>query len=226
MKIAVIGTGMVGRTLAGRLDGLGHDVVVGTRDVDETLRRTGDEDHPSFREWQQDHPGVRLVTFPAAGVHGEVVIDAVHGTAVLDALEAVGARNLAGKVVLDLALPLDFSQGMPPTLTVGNTDSLGEQVQRAFPDARVVKALSSVYMAVMVEPSRISGRHDVFVSGDDDAAKATVSGLLRGFGWPAEAILDLGGIRTARSVEMYAPLYFTLVGVLGTYELNIGVSRG
>lgn len=227
MKITVLGTGMVGRTLAARLDDLGHDVVIGTRDPEATLARTepGNMGTPPYRQWQPEHPGVRLLRFADAGAHGEVVLNAVLGEHALEALDRVGAQNLAGKVLLDLALPLDFSQGMPPTLTVANTDSLGEQIQRAYPDARVVKSLNSVFCQVMVDPTRIPGEHSIFVAGDDAVAKQSVTDLLGEFGWPANGIVDLGDITAARAVEMYSRLYFTLVGALGTFELNINVVR-
>ncbi len=205
MKIAVLGTGMVGRALAARLTGLGHDVMIGTRDVKQTLARTEPDalGHPPYAEWEQANPGVRLVPFPEAGAHGELIVNATAGTVSLAALEATGAANLAGKVVVDLALSLDFSQGMPPLLTVANTDSLGEQIQRVFPDARVVKTLNTVFFEVMIDPARVSGRHNVFLAGEDSGAKETVKGLLREFGWPEEAMVDLGGIRAARVTEMY-----------------------
>jgi predicted dinucleotide-binding enzyme len=227
MKIAVLGTGMVGRALAGRLAGLGHDVVVGTRDVTETLARTapGAMGTPPYAAWQHANPQVRLVPFPEAGAHGELVVNATLGAQSPAVLELVGAANLAGKVLLDLALPLDLSEGMPPSLLYANTDSLGERIQRAFPGARVVKALSTVFKDVMIEPGRVPGLHHIFVAGDDPSGKALVKGLLSAFGWPAEAILDLGGIRAARAAEMYMPLYFSLAGLLGTYEFNIAVVR-
>lgn len=228
MKITVLGTGLVGRTLAEGLTGLGHDVVIGTRDPQATLARTdwaktGDVDTPPYAVWQDEHPGVRLLAFAEAGAHAEVVLNATVGAASLDALAQVGADNLAGKVLLDLALPLDFSAGFPPELTVANTDSLGEQIQRAYPETRVVKSLTSVFCQVMVEPSRVPGQHSIFVAGDDAGAKQTVRELLESFGWPAGRIIDLGGITAARAVEMYSRMYFTLVGVLGTFELNINV---
>lgn len=230
MKITVLGTGLVGRLLAGKLDSLGHDVVVGTRDPEATLARTewtktGDVDTPPYAVWQAEHPDVRLLPFPEAGAHGELVLNATGGASALDALAQVGEENLAGKVLLDLALPLDFSTGFPPTLTVVNTDSLGEQIQRAYPDAKVVKSLTSVFCQVMVEPSRIPGEHSIFVAGNDDDAKQTVRGLLESFDWPEASILDLGDITAARAVEMYSRMYFTLVGALGTFELNINVVR-
>jgi 8-hydroxy-5-deazaflavin:NADPH oxidoreductase len=153
------------------------------------------------------------------------VVNATAGASSLVALEAAGATNLAGKVVIDIALPLDFSQGMPPLLLAANTDSLGEQIQRAFPGARVVETLNTVFMDVMIEPTRLPGRHNVFLAGDDTGAKETVRGLLREFGWPEKAILDLGGIQAARSTEIYMPLYFTLSGALGTFDFKIAVVR-
>lgn len=225
MKVAVIGTGMVGRALAGRLAGLGHDVVIGTRDVEATLTRTeSDARHaPPYSEWQHAHPDVRLLPLAAAGAHGELIVNATAGAVSLAALEAVGTANLAGKVLIDLALPLDRSRGTPPTLLFANTDSLREQIQRAFPDARVVKTLSTVFVAVMIDPARVPGHHNMLVAGNDAGAKRTVERLLVEFGWPTTALIDVGGIGAARAIEMYAPLYFTLVGVLGTYDLNIAV---
>ena len=227
MKIAIIGTGMVGRGLAARLAGLGHDVVIGTRSVEETLARTVPDGMgtPPFAQWQQDNPEVRLVALPDAGAHGDVVINAANGQNALAALEGVGAGPLAGKVLLDLALPLDLSEGFPPTLTISNTDSLGEQIQRAYPDTRVVKSLNSVYYQVMIDPSRVPGPHSIFVAGNDSDAKRTVDALLGEFGWLAESIIDLGDITGARGVEMYARLFFTLYNAFGTFDFNINVTR-
>ena len=194
MKIAVLGTGKVGRILAVRLAGLGHDVVIGTRDPEVTLVRTErDAYRTTYAEWQAEYPAVRLLSFPDAGAHGQVVLNATNGRNALAALDAVGAENLAGKVLLDLALPLDLSQGFPE-MTIANTDNLGERAQRAFPATRVVKSLTTVYCEVMVDPSRVPGQHSIFVAGNDDAAKETVAGLLQQFGWPAESVLDLGDI--------------------------------
>ena len=226
-KVAVLGTGMVGRALAGRTAQLGHDVVIGTRDVEQTLTRNEPDamGNPPYREWQEANSTVRLVPFAEAGAHGEIVINATAGGGSIDALTAAGAANLAGKVLVDIANALDFSQGRPPILAVANTDSLGEQIQRAFPDARVVKTLNTMNAYVMVDPSRVPGRHVVFVAGEDEAAKETVKGLLGEFGWPDDAIVDLGGIRAARGTEMYVPLWLSLWGVLGTGDFNIAVVR-
>jgi 8-hydroxy-5-deazaflavin:NADPH oxidoreductase len=167
--------------------------------------------------------GASQGSFVDAAGFGELVINATAGAASLAALEAAGAANLAGKVLVDLANPLDGSQGMPPILSVCNTDSLGEQIQRAFPEARVVKTLNTMNCTVMVDPGVLPGSHTVFVCGDDEEAKAEVRALLAEFGWPAEDMLDLGGISSARGVEMYLPLWIRLWTATGTGQLNIKV---
>ena len=227
MRIAVIGTGGVGRTLAAALFDLGHDVAIGTRKVENTLANTEPDmfGNPPFAQWQETYPDIALLPFDEAGAFGDVIINATNGANSLRALTAVGADNLAGKILLDVALPLDLSQGMPPTLTIANDDSLGEQIQRTIPEAKVVKSLSSVAYAVMVDPSRVPGDHDLFITGDDQAAKNTVQEPLEGFGWPATPFIDLGDITGARGAEMYSRLYFTLTGALGTFDLNIKVIR-
>jgi 8-hydroxy-5-deazaflavin:NADPH oxidoreductase len=218
MRIAVLGTGIVGRTLAAALAGRGHDLVVGTRDVDATATR------PDVAEWQAAHPGVRLVPLGETAAHGEVVVNATSGEGTVAAVGAAG--DVAGKVVADVSNALDFSAGFPPTLSVANTDSIGEQLQRAFPDARVVKTLNTMNASVMADPSLVPGEHHVFVAGDDAEAKAVVTGLLTDLGWPATSVLDLGGIRAARSTEMYLPLWLSLMGVAGSPAFNIRLVRG
>lgn len=227
MKIAVIGTGMVGRAIAHRLNGLGHDAVIGTRDPEATLARTEPDPKgtPPFAQWHADHQETRLVTMAEAGAHGEIIVNATGGADSIAALELVGREALAGKVLLDIALPLDLSEGMPPKLLVANSDSLGEQIQRAFPEARVAKSLSTVQFEVMIDPTILPGRHNIFVSGNDPEAKSVVSGLLQEFGWPSDAIVDLGDVTTSRAVEMYSRLLFTLAGIFGDYHLNIAIVR-
>ena len=210
MNIAVLGTGMVGRALAGGLTRAGHDVTIGTRDPAATQAREGDLPSP-------------LATYADAAAAAEVVVNATNGQATLEVLGLAGAANLAGKVVVDVSNPLDFSQGMPPTLSVKDTDSLGEQVQRAFPDARVVKTLNTMNAELMVDPGRLGRPHTVFVSGDEAAAKETVTGLLRELGH--QDVVDLGGIETARGTEMYLPLWLRLMGALGTVDFNVHVVR-
>jgi hypothetical protein len=225
MKIAVMGTGPVGQALAGKLAELGHEVTVGTRDPDETLART-EPDHmgnPPFKAWLEAHPGVALATPVEAAAQAELIVNATNGTGSVPMLEAAGEESLAGKVLVDIANPLDFSQGMPPSLFVSNTDSLGEQIQRRFPRARVVKALNTMNCEVMVDPSRVPGEHDVFLCGEDAEAKREVEALLESFGWPAARIRDLGGISSARGTEMYVALWLRLWGTVGTGDFNIAV---
>jgi hypothetical protein len=225
MKIAVLGTGMVGQALAGRLHELGHSVVVGTRDPQATLARTEPDQmgNPSFSAWHSAHAGVELATFADAAAGAELVVNASSGAATLELLERAGADNLAGKVLLDIANPLDFSAGFPPTLSVKDTDSLGEQVQRAFPQTKVVKALNTLNASLMVEPATLGESSTVFVSGEDAAAKATVVELLESFGH--DDVIDLGGIETARGTEMLLPIWLRLMGTLGTANFNFKVVR-
>jgi predicted dinucleotide-binding enzyme len=225
MKIGVLGTSMVGQSMGGKLAALGHDVMIGTRDVANTLART--EPHPygfpPFSVWQQEHPQVKLGIFAEAAAHGELVVNATNGTASLAALKLAGEANLNGKILVDIANPLDFSKGMPPTLSVCNTDSLGEQIQRAFPQVKVVKTLNTVTASLMVNPRQLAdGDHHIFVSGNDAEAKAQViNWLTTWFGW--KQIIDLGDITTARGTEMYLPLWLRLWGALGTGMFNLKV---
>jgi predicted dinucleotide-binding enzyme len=203
MRFGVLGTGVVGRTLAAKLRELGHEVMIGSR--------TAGEDKRPFAE---------------AAAFGDVVVNATGGGNSLAALEAAGAENLRGKVLVDVSNPLDFSRGMPPTLSVCNDDSIGEQIQRAFPDVKVVKSLNTVNADVMVEPSVIPGEHSIFVAGDDEEAKAQIVELLESFGWPRESVVDLGGIDGSRAMEMYLPLWLRLYGAFGTPHVTIRAMTG
>jgi predicted dinucleotide-binding enzyme len=226
MRIAVLGTGSVGPTIAGALAALGHDVLIGTRDPQATLARTeaGPTGGPPFAAWHAEHSSVGVATFADAAADAEIVINATNGAGSLEALNAAGAENLAGKVLVDVANPLDFSRGFPPSLNPVNTDSLGEQIQRAFPEARVVKTLNTMTASVMVDPAAVAGGdHSVFVSGNDAAAKETVTGLLKGFGH--RDIIDLGDLTTARGAEMILPLWVRLWGTLGTATFNFKIAR-
>ena len=226
MRFGILGTGVVGKTIAVRLDGLGHDVIVGTRNPEETLSRTDPDQYgnPPFGAWQEEHPEVRLGTFAEAAAHGDMVVNATAGAVSLEALEQAGEDNLNGKILIDIANPLDFSKGMPPTLLVSNTDSLGEQIQRRFPEAKVVKTLHTMNAYLMVDPAQLAATdHTVFVSGDDAEAKARVSELLRSFGW--SDIIDLGDITTARGTEMVLPIWVRLFGVLQKPIYNFKIVR-
>jgi predicted dinucleotide-binding enzyme len=225
MKIAVLGTGSVGRTIAGRLAELGHDVVIGTRDPAATLARTAPDGmgNPPYAAWAGEHADVALDTFAAAAATAELVVNASSGVAALDVLAGAGAENLAGKVLLDIANPLDFSAGFPPTLSVKDTDSLGEQIQRTYPDVRVVKSLNTLTADLMAHPDHLPEASTVFVSGEDAEAKATVTELLRSFGH--QDVIDLGGIETARGTEMLLPVWLRLMGALGTAQFNFKIVR-
>jgi 8-hydroxy-5-deazaflavin:NADPH oxidoreductase len=203
MRIGVLGTGAVGTTLAGKLRELGHDVQIGSRDGSK-----GDG------------------TFSEAAAHGELLLNCTAGVASLAALEQAGEDNLRGKVLVDVANPLDFSGGFPPRLSVCNDDSLAEQIQRRFPEARVVKALNTVGAPVMVEPGVVPGDHTLFVAGEDEAAKEQVVGLLERMGWSRERVLDLGGIVASRGLEMYLPLWLALFSRHGSPLVNVQVSHG
>lgn len=226
MKIAVLGTGMVGRTLAARLAVLGHSVTIGTRDVDQALARTEPDTMgtPAIGSWLPEHPEVALASFADAAAGGELVVNATNGAASLAALASAGAENLAEKILIDVSNPLDFTQGMPPTLFVKDTDSLGEQIQRQFPAALVVKSLNTMTAVLQAEPARLAGGdHSVFLSGNHADAKRAVRELLESLGHTD--VIDLGDITTARGPEMYLPLWLRLWGSLGTGILNIKVVR-
>ena len=224
MKIGIIGSGVVGQTIGAKLVERGEDVVLGTRSpgslndkrgfgqsLDDWLKATGNK--------------ARVATFADSASHGEIVINATSGTGSLEALRLAGEQNLRGKLLIDISNPLDFSKGMPPTLTVCNTDSVGEQIQRAFPDAKVVKTLNTTNVNVMVDPGQVAGGdHDIFVSGNDAAAKARVTELLRHwFGW--RNVIDLGDITTARGVEMILPIWLRIWGALGSPMFNFKIAR-
>lgn len=212
MRIGVLGTGSVGRAIGSKLLELGHEVTMGSRSADSE----------ALGEWLGEAgDAARGGTFADAAAGAELVFNCTAGHASLEALAVVGAENLAGKVLVDVSNPLDFSQGMPPTLSVCNDDSLGERIQAAFPAAKVVKALNTVNNQVMIDPGRLPGNHNAFVCGNDAGAKATVTELLQSFGWPRESIVDLGEISAARGTEMYLPLWLRLMGALGTADFNI-----
>jgi hypothetical protein len=227
MKIGIFGTSMVGQTVGGKLVEVGHDVLVGTRDVARTLARTepGPYGFPPFGEWLKQNPGGRVGSFAESARHGELVINATSGMGSLEALRQAGEANLNGKILIDIANPLDFSKGMPPTLSVCNSDSLGEQIQRAFPEVKVVKTLNTVTASLMINPQQLAGgAHQMFICGNDAEAKAQAAGWLSTwFGW--KHILDLGDITAARGTEMYLAIWLRMMGALGTGMSNIQVVK-
>jgi len=226
VKIAVLGTGTVGRTMAARFADLGHEVAIGTRDPQATLARNEPDamGNPPFSTWAADHAQIPLVPFAEAAEQADLIVNATNGGVSIEVLTQAGAANLAGKVLLDIANPLDFSQGFPPTLFVKDTDSLAEQIQRAFPDAKVVKTLNTMTAAVMAEPALVAGGdHSTFVSGNDDTAKQTVIDLLKSLGHID--VIDLGDLSTARGTEMLLPVWLRLMGALGTPMFNLKIAR-
>jgi predicted dinucleotide-binding enzyme len=209
MRIAVIGSGSVGRTLAPAFQRLGHDVVVGTRDPGATAQR---------EEWAGSD--VPLVAFADAADGADLVVNATGGMVSLEALSQV---DLAGKVLLDVSNPLDFSGGFPPTLSVKDTDSLAEQIQRAHPQARVVKALNTVNAGVMVHPGSLPEATTIFVAGDDPHAREAVRELLAELGWVD--IVEFASLEAARGLEMWLPLWVRLMATLGTPDFNVRLVR-
>jgi 8-hydroxy-5-deazaflavin:NADPH oxidoreductase len=210
MKIGVLGTGVVGEAIGTKLIQLGHAVKMGSRTAN----------NEKAAAWvKQNGAKAAQGTFADAAAFGEVLFNCTSGGASIAALNLAGAENLNGKVLIDIANPLDFSGGMPPSLLVCNTDSLGEQIQRAFPEAKVVKSLNTMNCNLMVNPGLLKEEHVVFVSGNDTGAKATVTTILKDwFGW--RSVIDLGDITTARGVEMVLPLWVSLMGTLQTPVFN------
>jgi len=213
MKFAVLGTGMVGEALAGKLAALGHEVKLGSRA----------ESAAKAAAWAaQAGRQASSGSYAQAAAFGEIVINALQGVATLPVLGDL-KNELAGKVLIDIANPLDFSKGFPPTLFISNDRSLAEEIQKLLPQTQVVKALNTVHAPVMVNPALVPGEHDIFVSGNDGAAKARVVELLRSFGWKAP--IDLGDLSTARGTEQLLPLWLRLYGAFGTGMFNLRVVR-
>lgn len=227
MKISILGTGMVGQTIAGKMVALGHQVFMGTRDAQQTKTRTEPNrmTGTSFADWLKNNSSVNVVNFDALPADSDIYINATNGFGSLDALKATGKDKLSGKIILDISNPLDFSKGMPPSLFVVNTDSLGEQIQQEFTDSKVVKSLNTMNCFIMMNPSILPGEHNVFVSGNDSGAKKEVINLLTSVGWKKSNIIDLGDISTARGTEMILAIWVRLMGVLGTAEFNFNIVK-
>ncbi len=212
MKIGLLGSGNVGQTIGSKLVQLGHDVMMGSRDAA----------NPKAIAWAKKEGHNALYgTFMNAAAFGEIIINCTLGSVSLDALRLAGEENLKDKILIDTANPLDYSTDIW-TLTVCNTDSLGEQIQRAFPEAKVVKTLNTVNYNIMADPRKLPEKTDIFVSGNDIDAKATVIAMLRDwFGW--KSIIDLGDISTSRGVEMFVVLWQNLRDAVSSPRFNIKV---
>jgi predicted dinucleotide-binding enzyme len=214
MKVGIFGSGMVGQTIGSRVAELGHAVMMGTRNP------------AKLQEWLGKVGGnARVGSLAEAAAHGEILFNATNGNGSLEALALAGEANLNGKILVDISNPLDFSHGMPPLLFVSNSDSLGEQIQRAYPQVKVIKTLNTVTASLMVNPRQLAdGDHHIFVSGNDVDAKLYVVDLLKTwFGW--KNVLDLGDITTARGTEMYLPIWLRMWGALGTGLFNIKIVK-
>jgi predicted dinucleotide-binding enzyme len=217
MKIGILGTGMVGTTIGTKLVQLGHHVMVGARE-------TG---NPKALTWLLSAGKTASQgSFAHAASFGEILFNCTAGSISLDALKMAGADNLGDKILIDVANPLDMSKGMPPTLTISNTDSLGERIQAAFPRVQVVKALNTINCNIMVNPGLIKGEHDLFICGNDASAKTRVAGsLAEWFGWRRENIIDVGDITAARGTEMYIALWVRVMLTLHTAQFNVHVVK-
>ena len=213
MKFGILGTGTVGKTIGTKLVSLGHDVKMGSR-----------SNNKRAISWSKGN-GKRAShgTFADAAAFGDVLFNCTSGVGSLDALKMAGAGNLKGKILVDIANPLDFSKGMPPTLTVCNTDSLGERIQEQFPECKVVKSLNTMNAEIMVNPNLLAEEHTVFVNGNDKAAKTQVTELLKTFGW--RSVLDLGDITASRGVEMILPIWLRILGATGTGKFNFRIVK-
>ncbi len=198
MKIAILGTGDVGSNLGAKLIELGHEVKMGSRTSEKAMN------------WANSHgPNASGGSFADSASFGEIAFNCTAGAGSLEALKMAGSKNLDGKILIDISNPLDFSRGMPPTLTVSNTDSLGEQIQREFPSTRVVKALNMVGHDLHANPGLVKGEHDLFICGNDEAAKARTKEILTAwFGW--KSVIDLGDITASRGMEMFLPLWLRI----------------
>lgn len=216
MRIAVLGTGVVGQTLGSRLVETGHEVRMGSRSA-------GNENAVAWAAAAGD--AASEGSFRDAASFGEVVVNATGGLVSVEALTAAGADHLAGKVLVDVANPLDFSHGFPPSVVQPDGRSLAESIQAAFPEALVVKALNTMTADVMVHPRSLSGSHAVLLAGNDSQAKSVVTGLLQGFGWTADEVLDVGELHASRGLELYLPLWLNLMASLGSPAFNIAVVR-
>lgn len=215
MKIAVLGTGMVGDTIGSKLIETGHVVMMGSRTVDNEKARAFVAKHKA---------NASAGTFADAAAFGDMIFNCTSGGGSIEALQLAGESNLDGKIIVDISNPLDFSKGMPPTLSIVNTNSLGEEIQKTFPAVKVVKTLNTLWCGLMVNPAMInSGDHHIFMSGNDADAKQQVKEILKSFGWFEKNILDLGNITTARGTEMYLPLWLSIYGSTNNGAFNIKI---
>ncbi|MCU0799037.1 MAG: NAD(P)-binding domain-containing protein [Candidatus Thermoplasmatota archaeon] len=229
MKIGILGSGNVAQTIGEKLLSLGHEVMVSSRDMRKEKTMWGDKKLPSAADW------VRMMrdngfkasggSFSEAARFGETILNCTSGLATLEVIDGAGRDNFKGKVLVDIANPLDFSKGSPPSVAFCGEESLGERVQKALPDAKVVKTLNTVNAMVMVDPSLVKGDHDMFVAGNDAGSREWVSETLlkKWFGW--KSVVDLGDLTAARATESYLPLWLKVMNATGTPHFNLKIVR-
>ncbi len=207
MKAGIFGTGMVGRILAEKIVADGNEVMIGTRNVEETLAKStqGVTRNPPYKEWQEKNPSVKLGTFADAAKFGEILFIATFGNAATNAIELAGKENFAGKVVIDTTNPLDPSKGVPPAFTATPGNSLGEQIQKLLPSAKVVKAFNTLNMHIIVSPKREEGDPVLLIAGNDESAKKQVAEIAKGWGW--KDIVDYGDISESFWLEAFGMIW-------------------
>jgi predicted dinucleotide-binding enzyme len=228
MRIGILGTGIVGRSVAEGFARAGHDVAIGTRDVDTLMSRSEADrmGNPPFAVWHADHDAIAVTRYAGAAAHGELLVNATRGDGSIEAITAAGEDNIAGKILVDTTNPLDFSAGFPPTLFVANTDSLAERIQAAFPGVHVVKAWNTMTAAIMTDPAALGGGdHSLIVCGNDEPAKTAFTQIAReSFGWTH--VMDIGDLTGARAMEAYVTLWVRAMAALGTPMFNVRFVTG
>ncbi len=217
MKIGIIGTGAVGQAIGGKLTQNGHSVKLGSRTAS----------NEKAAAWVKTNgANASQGTFAEAAAFGEMLFNCTKGEVSLEALKAAGAANMKGKILIDVANALDFSKGMPPILTPGlcNTTSLGEEIQKTYPETKVVKGLNTMNCRLMVNPGLVPGSHDVFICGNDASAKATFTEMLKkDFGWAS--IIDMGDITSSRATEMLLPIWIRLMMKYNSPDFNFKIVK-
>jgi 8-hydroxy-5-deazaflavin:NADPH oxidoreductase len=230
MKVSILGTGNVGQTFAEKFISLGHQVMMGTRNVNDTMERKAADNYGSlpFGEWHAKNEKVQLGTFAAAAEYGDIILNALQGAVTISTIKSCKSTDFDGKIIIDIANPLDFSKGFPPSLLEGlnNTNSLGEEIQKLLPNSKVVKTLNTMYSGIMVNPAMINnGNHTNYVCGNDADAKTKVKEILKSFGWKDESILDLGDLTNARGTESTLLIWTRIYGATQSGAFNLSIVK-
>jgi predicted dinucleotide-binding enzyme len=214
-RVGVLGSGQVGRRLAAGFCSRGHHVMIGSRDPAKA----------DLREWLSgEGAGIEAGTFAQAAAFGTLVVLALLGQAAESVISEVGRQSFSGKIVVDAMNPLDFSAGFPPRLSIVGEDSLGERVQHALPDAKVVKAFNTIGNTYFVDPSFSEGRPTMLIAGDDAGAKSFVRDVLADFGW--SDVIDIGGIEGSRELEAICIAWVKIGGLRGAWDHGFKVLAG